>query len=127
VKLHITCKIGISLFPQDATEATALVRNADAALTKIKRKGGNNWQLYHSALGSAIENRIEIERHLHRSIRDGEIQLHYQPQVDLGGRIVGVEALMRWNSKALGSVSPVKIHSRSRNELDSFLISEGGL
>jgi diguanylate cyclase (GGDEF)-like protein len=107
-KLHITCKVGISLFPQDATEATALVRNADAALAEIKRKGRNNWRFYHSDLGSAIEDMIEIERHLQNSIRDGEVQLHYQPQLDMCGRIVGLEALMRWNSKALGSVSPVK-------------------
>ena len=107
-ELHITCKIGISLFPQDATEATALIRNADAALAEIKRTGRNNWRVYHSDLGSAIEEIIEIERHLQNAIRDGEVQLHYQPQVDMRGRIVGLEALMRWNSKALGSVSPVK-------------------
>jgi diguanylate cyclase (GGDEF)-like protein len=107
-ELHITCKIGISLFPQDATEATALVRNADAALAAIKRTGRNNWRFYHSDLGAAIEDMIEIERHLQNSIRDGEVQLHYQPQVDLCGRIVGLEALMRWNSRALGFVSPVR-------------------
>jgi diguanylate cyclase (GGDEF)-like protein len=107
-ELQITCKVGIGLFPQDAMEATSLVRNADAALAEIKRKGRNSWRLYHSDLGSAIEDSIEIERHLQNSLRDGEVHLHYQPQLDLCRRIVGVEALMRWNSKALGTVSPVR-------------------
>jgi diguanylate cyclase (GGDEF)-like protein len=107
-ELHITCKVGVSLFPGDATEATGLVRNANAALAEIKRTGRSNWRLYHSELGSAIKDMAEIERHLKTSIRDGEIQLHYQPQIDIRGRIVGAEALMRWNSKALGSVSPVR-------------------
>lgn len=107
-ELQITCKVGISFFPQDATEGSALVRNADAALAEIKRKGRSNWRHYHSELGSAIKDMIDIERHLQNSIRDGEIQLHYQPQLDISGRIIGVEALMRWNSKDLGSVSPEK-------------------
>jgi len=104
--LHVTCKVGISLFPDHATEATALVRNADAALAEIKRKGRNSWRLYHPDLGSAIQDTIEIGRHLQDSLREREVQLHYQPQLDACRRIVGVEALMRWNSKALGSVSP---------------------
>jgi diguanylate cyclase (GGDEF)-like protein len=107
-ELRPTCKVGISLFPQDAAEASALVRNADAALAEIKRTGRNNWQLYHSDLGSAIKDMIEIERHLQNSIRNGEVQLHYQPQLDACRRIVGVEALMRWDSDELGSVSPAQ-------------------
>jgi diguanylate cyclase (GGDEF)-like protein len=106
--LRASCRVGISVFPQDATEATALVRNADAALSEIKRKGRNSWRRYNSELGSAANEIIEIGRHLQKAIENNELQLHYQPQLDPRRHIVGVEALMRWNSKALGSVSPVR-------------------
>jgi diguanylate cyclase (GGDEF)-like protein len=106
--LRASCRVGISVFPQDATEATALVRNADAALSEIKRKGRNSWRRYNSDLGSAANEIIEIGRHLQNAIENNELELHYQPQLDTRRHIVGVEALMRWNSKALGSVSPVR-------------------
>jgi diguanylate cyclase (GGDEF)-like protein len=106
--LQTSCRVGISMFPQDATEATSLVRNADAALSEIKQKGRNSWRRYNSDLGSAANESLEIERHLQNAIANDELQLHYQPQLDAHRRIVGVEALMRWNSRALGSVSPVR-------------------
>jgi EAL domain-containing protein (putative c-di-GMP-specific phosphodiesterase class I) len=84
------------------------VRNADHALTEAKRKGRNSWRRYNSDLGSAINEVIEIERHLRNSITNNELQLYYQPQLDTRRQIVGVEALMRWNSRALGAVSPVR-------------------
>jgi len=104
--LQACCKVGISLFPQDATEATFLVRNADAALSEIKQRGRSSWRRYNSDLGSAINDTIEIERRLQTAIGDNELQLNYQPQLDARRRIVGVESLMRWNSKNLGPVSP---------------------
>lgn len=107
-ELHITCRIGISLFPEHATEAPALIHSANAARANIKRTGQSNWRLYNSDLATAGKDRAEIEPHLQNAIRDGEILLHYQPQLDTFRRIVGVEALMRWNSKTLGSVSPAR-------------------
>jgi diguanylate cyclase (GGDEF)-like protein len=107
-ELHASCRIGISVFPQDAAEAAALVHNADAALSGIKRKVRNCWRRYNSDLGSAANEIIEIGRHLQKAIGNNELQLHYQPQLNTSRHIVGVEALMRWNSKTLGSVSPVR-------------------
>jgi diguanylate cyclase (GGDEF)-like protein len=106
--LQASCRVGITMFPQDATEATCLVRNADAAISEIKQKGRSTWRRYNSDLGSAANETLEIERHLQNAIANNELQLHYQPQLDAHGHIVGVEALMRWNSPALGSVSPVR-------------------
>ena len=107
-ELRITCSIGFSLFPQDATETASLIHNADTARLDGKRKGGNSWRCYSVDLGMALNEVIEIERHLQHAIRNEELRLHYQAQTDIHRNIVGAEALMRWNCGALGAVSPIR-------------------
>jgi diguanylate cyclase (GGDEF)-like protein/PAS domain S-box-containing protein len=105
--LHVTLSIGASTFPRDGEEFDLLLRNADAAMHRAKQQGGNAFQFYAAAMTSDAVERIELENALRVAAQQGQLELHYQPQVDMqDGRIVGVEALMRWKHPTRGYVSP---------------------
>lgn len=96
-ELHQAFSIGISLFPEDGYDAATLMMRADAAMYLAKRNGRNATRFYTRELASSVDARIELENSLRRSLRNGDLSLHYQPQVDrASGRIVGVEGLARW-------------------------------
>ena len=96
-ELHQAFSIGISLFPEDGYDAATLMMRADAAMYLAKRNGRIATRFYTRELASSVDARIELENSLRRSLRNGDLSLHYQPQVDrLTGRIVGVEGLARW-------------------------------
>ena len=96
-ELHQAFSIGISLFPDDGYDAGTLMMRADAAMYLAKRNGRNASRFYTRELASSVDARIELENSLRRSLRNGDLILHYQPQIDsLSGRIVGVEGLARW-------------------------------
>ncbi len=96
-ELHQAFSIGISLFPEDGYDAATLMMRADAAMYLAKRNGRNATRFYTRELASSVDARIELENSLRRSLRNGDLALHYQPQVDrISGRIVGVEGLARW-------------------------------
>lgn len=96
-ELHQAFSIGISLFPEDGYDAGTLMMRADAAMYLAKRNGRNATRFYTRELASSVDARIELENSLRRSLRTGDLSLHYQPQIDrLSGRIVGVEGLARW-------------------------------
>lgn len=89
--------MGIALYPNDAQEPGQLVKLADLALYEAKNQGRLNYQVYREALGAAAQEAKRFERELQRALRDEELCMHYQPQYDLeSGRIVGIEALIRW-------------------------------
>lgn len=89
--------IGIAVYPNDAHEPGQLVKLADLALYEAKNQGRLNYQVYRESLGKAAQEAKRFERELQRALRDEELCLHYQPQYDLeSGRIVGIEALIRW-------------------------------
>jgi diguanylate cyclase (GGDEF)-like protein len=101
------CSIGIALYPLDGADMETLLKNADAALYHAKSQGRNNYQLYSDRMHAATIQHVEMEGLLRKALARQELTLHYQPQVDIGsGRIVGVEALLRWQSQELGSVAP---------------------
>jgi diguanylate cyclase (GGDEF)-like protein/PAS domain S-box-containing protein len=105
----ISCSIGISLYPKDGHDVDSLLKNADAAMFRAKEHSRNSFQFYTSEMNERVVERMAIERHLRHAIEMGELEMHYQPQIELrNGRIVGVEALLRWNSASLGKVSPGK-------------------
>ncbi|KQY11943.1 diguanylate cyclase [Massilia sp. Root133] len=108
-ELFVTGSVGISLFPQDAADMNMLIRNADVAMYHAKARGRNGYQLYAPSMDGDGAERLRMEGLLRRAIERGEIRLHYQPQVEIEtGRLIGVEALVRWHSAELGHVPPAR-------------------
>ncbi len=95
--LFLSASFGISLFPQDGREAETLLRNADAAMYRSKSEGRSTFHFYTEDLTRRALSRVQMESDLRQALRSDAIHCHYQPQIDLrSGRIVGVEALVRW-------------------------------
>lgn len=106
-RLFSTVSIGISLFPGDAQSAEQLLRNADAALFKAKSNGRSGYALYTEELTAHAQQRVETASELRRALEQGELQVYYQPVHDLfSGRMIGLEALVRWQHPQRGMVSP---------------------
>jgi diguanylate cyclase (GGDEF)-like protein/PAS domain S-box-containing protein len=111
-ELTVTASMGISLYPDDATNGQEMIRNADAAMYKAKGEGRNTYQFYTSDLNRRALEMLSMENALRRAIERQEFVLHYQPQVDISsGSVVGVEALIRWNHPDLGLIMPSKFIS----------------
>ncbi len=105
-ELYATTSIGISLYPADAATPSALQQNADAAMYMAKARGKNNLAFFEQANGMSSLERMELENALRRAVAKGELELYYQPQVDLKGELTGMEALIRWNHPTLGFLAP---------------------
>ncbi len=103
----ITPSIGMALYPDDGEETSILLRNADLAMYQAKEDGRNTFHFYNRSVHDNLRHRLELERHLRNALAENELQLQYQPVLDaVSGRIVSVEALLRWRSKRLGLVMP---------------------
>ncbi|MCP8898389.1 EAL domain-containing protein [Gilvimarinus xylanilyticus] len=99
--------IGITLAPDDSDDLDVLMKNADLAMYKAKDQGRNAFQFYTTDMNIAVERRLAIEREIRQALRFGQFVLYYQPFVDFSsGKIVGAEALLRWNHPERGLVSP---------------------
>ncbi len=106
-ELFVGASIGISLFPDDGQEMAELIRCADVAMYQAKENGRNSYHFHTKELTRAAENRQALESRLHRAITAQEFVLYYQPQVDVAsGRILGFEALVRWQPESGEPVSP---------------------
>ncbi|MES9855094.1 MAG: EAL domain-containing protein [Sedimenticola sp.] len=106
-EIYTSVSIGISLFPDDSSTADQLLQYADTAMYQVKAKDRNDYQFFTSEMRTAAEERMTLESHLHRALEHRELSLVYQPKVDAtNGRILGAEALLRWNSEALGFIPP---------------------
>ena len=105
--LYLTASIGITLFPFDANAAGVMLKNADIAMYQAKVAGKNCYRFYSRAMDQAVERRVQLEQDLRGAFERGEMGLMYQPIYNLtDGRIVGAEALMRWQHPRLGMVPP---------------------
>ncbi|MCL4687031.1 MAG: EAL domain-containing protein [Burkholderiales bacterium] len=105
--LSVSPSIGIAVFPRDGTTADTLIRNADAAMYLAKDRGRSNFQFFSERLSQTAFNTLSLESRLREAIRDEAFVLHYQPQVRVDtGRLVGVEALIRWPQKDGPPVMP---------------------
>jgi len=105
--VHVTLSIGASVFPRDGDNFDVLLGNADVAMHRVKANGGKGVQFYAAAMTHEATERIELENALRTAVARRELELHYQPQVDIAsGRIRGVEALMRWRHAERGWIPP---------------------
>jgi diguanylate cyclase (GGDEF)-like protein/PAS domain S-box-containing protein len=110
-ELRIATKAGIALFPNDGADGDALLANAEAALRKAKATGEREL-FYTEAMTERVAERLTLENKLRQALEKHEFVLHYQPKVDVENRkIVGVEALLRWDSPELGLVPPLRFIS----------------
>lgn len=108
-EVSVTCSLGYSVYPQDGEDATTLLKRADAAMYGAKKDGGNRMWRYTPDLMSNVGERLEVELQLKQALLRGEFLLHYQPQIEIAsGRIVGVEALVRWQHPVRGLVPPME-------------------
>ena len=111
-ELFITASIGVATYPTDGLDGEALQKHAEIAMYRAKESGRNNFQFYRPQMNEEALERLRIEGNLRNAIERNEFVLHYQPQVDLkSGRIVGMEALIRWNHPELGMVPPARFIS----------------
>jgi diguanylate cyclase len=108
-ELYTTTSIGISIYPVDGDNQMELLKNADLAMYHAKREGGNCFRYFSPDMTGAAKRRLVLTNHLHKAIELNELELHYQPQLDLEtGKYCGLEALLRWNCQELGRISPAE-------------------
>jgi len=106
-EFSITASIGIAIYPNDGDDPHVLLRNADTAMYRSKRKGRNTMEIYAPEMNDTVVKRVEIESKLLHALEDERFYLMYQPLVDAETRaLVGAETLLRWNDEELGDITP---------------------
>jgi len=106
-ELHVTPSVGVSVFPTDGQDVHTLLRHADMAMYQAKASGRRCFRVFSNAMERAAAEKLELEAAMRRALEREEFVVHYQPQVCLNsGRVVGVEALLRWNDALQGAVPP---------------------
>jgi predicted signal transduction protein with EAL and GGDEF domain len=105
-EVHISASIGIAIYPGDGESIDELLRHADIAMYQVKALGKNGHSFYHNSMLDVSHQKIALEQALRRALEHDELEMYYQPQIDaVEGRIVGAEALMRWNHPTRGLLS----------------------
>ena len=105
--IEVTASIGIALYPNDGADPESLLRNADSAMYRAKESGRSNYQLCTEEMKSRAMERLSLESRLRKALHDDQLLLQYQPQISLvTGRVIGAEALVRWNDPERGLVPP---------------------
>ena len=106
---NLTCSVGISLYPNDGKDIETLIKNADAAMYKAKESGRNTYTFYTTEITHTLFEKMLMENELRRAIDAQEFTLFYQPQIDMRtGKMMGVEALARWEHSGMGIIMPDK-------------------
>lgn len=108
-ELFLTCSLGASVYPRDGRDFHELLANAETAMYQARTDNGSNYLFFDSGMNAIGQEQLILEHALHRAIKQEEFLIHYQPQFDLrSGRMIGVEALLRWQPADGGLVSPDK-------------------
>jgi diguanylate cyclase (GGDEF)-like protein/PAS domain S-box-containing protein len=100
--------LGMTFFPDDGQSQAELLKHADVAMYRAKENGRNNYQFFTCDMAVGVQDAMRIESGLRHALEASELTMHYQPQVDSSGRVVGAEALMRWESVGMGHVPPMR-------------------
>jgi diguanylate cyclase (GGDEF)-like protein len=108
-KVHISASIGIAFYPSDSTHVDQLLQNASTAMEQAKRQGSGNYQFYSTTMNAQLQERLALKNELRYALERSEMLLHYQPRINLhSGRIIAVEALLRWQHPTWGLISPAR-------------------
>jgi len=122
--VFLTASIGTSIYPQDGTEASELILKADAAMYEAKRSGRNDYRHFRKGMQLYSLDKMTLENDMRLAIERNEFELLYQPQVSvIGGNVIGMEALLRWNHPTRGQLTP--IHFIEMAEKTGLIISIG--
>jgi diguanylate cyclase (GGDEF)-like protein/PAS domain S-box-containing protein len=106
-EIYISASIGIAIYPDDGITHETLIKHADIAMYSAKDQGRNDFRFFDSGLNQHLSGRMAVEADLRRGLQRGEFEMHYQPKVDTRhGRIIGMEALIRWHHPQRGLVLP---------------------
>ncbi|MCE0448515.1 MULTISPECIES: putative bifunctional diguanylate cyclase/phosphodiesterase [Brevibacillus] len=104
---YVSASIGVAVYPDHGCSEEQLLKNADAAMYEVKKNGKNGFQFFTNELDDQVLMRIELERDLRKAVKNDELVLYYQPQIQTGiNQLIGVEALVRWNHPTKGTLSP---------------------
>ncbi|MFJ3483479.1 putative bifunctional diguanylate cyclase/phosphodiesterase [Pseudomonas sp. NPDC090202] len=107
--LSISASVGIAVYPADGHDFGSLLKAADTALAQAKRNGRHTWVFYEATMGARELRLLNIQTELRQAFVQRELNIHYQPQIELGsGRVIGAEALLRWNHPGQGPISPAE-------------------
>ncbi|AFL74393.1 sensor domain-containing protein [Thiocystis violascens] len=107
MKFSLTFSIGIALYPDDGESADDLIKNADSAMYHVKERGRGHFRFYRPQMNVDLLTRMKLDHAMREALAEQRFRLAYQPQVDLRtGRVIGVEALLRWRDRELGEISP---------------------
>lgn len=124
-ELVLGVSVGVSLFPTDGTDASALVRNADTAMYRAKARGGSVVHFYTPTLTEAVRQRVSVETELRRAMNGDELELYFQPIMAIDSqRVVGAEALLRWRAVGRGVLLPDSFLPIA--ELSGLIVQIGG-
>jgi diguanylate cyclase (GGDEF)-like protein len=105
----LTCSIGVSVYPVDASDPSGLIKQADTAMYAAKEAGRNCYRFYTADMNARVQARLQLETDMRRGLMDDEFFLVYQPQIDMDtGRACGVEALLRWRDPERGVIGPTE-------------------
>ena len=108
-EIFVGASIGIAVYPEGGTTLDALLKNADLAMYQVKSTGKDGFRLFTSDMSENAMRRLMLEQDLRRALSQGEMEIHYQQQMDLkSGQLVGMEALIRWNHPKLGQLPPAE-------------------
>ncbi|MFT7289343.1 MAG: diguanylate cyclase (GGDEF)-like protein [Halieaceae bacterium] len=106
-EINLTASIGVAIAPLHASDVEGLLRASDTAMITAKKRGRNRTVLYDDSMIEASRDRLQLENDLHKALKDNQLLLHFQPQVNANtGAVTGVESLVRWNHPERGLISP---------------------